>query len=427
MKIIQFLFFLFSPLLVFPQTKELRLPLNFHNGSGPFDYINFFIKWDDTSIAVKNTYVDIKGIPSNLRNVQRAIIWFNPQQYVYQNYISGKLSRKVFLEIKNEKNSIFNEIVLSKNVIKCFVNVITGINEKNEKVCIVDANNDYDFSNDTPFIPLEDSTSDGDLNKHLITVQCQRVLDGKIVNDKVPLLIVKSGNYTKYSLAQYATVTLNIGKKNYELAVSPAYFYARTWHQAQLVLLTDSLKTKKAGQDLIINNDGFITIGSNIYKFNKVDITKNLLTLQKMSNSNQYSSQVGFHAPLFKSTNLLTEKNISLVSYKGKFILIDFWGTWCHPCRQQLPELIKLNNSVDSSRFVLISIASLDSLDNLKKVIALENMTWPQIFSDKITSEYHVSAFPTNLLINPDGVIIAKDLSMDDLKQKLSRLALLVN
>ncbi len=72
-------------------------------------------------------------------------------------------------------------------------------------------------------------------------------------------------------------------------------------------------------------------------------------------------------------------------------------------------------------------MASSDYLDSLKKVISIEKMSWPQIFSDKITSDYRASAFPTNLLINPSGVVMAKNLSMDDLKQKLSSLALLVN
>ena len=422
MKFIQSLFFflILSPFL-FAQIKKL----NFHEGNGPFEYINWPIKWQDTSIAVKNTYLEMRGIPANLKNIKRGIIWFDPQQYVYQNFIGGKISKEIFSQIKNDLRNNLNEKLLSKNAIKCFVNIISGTNEKNEIVCIVDANNNYDFSDDIPFIPLDDSLPDKELNKHLIKVKCQRVLNGKIINDEVPLLIVKRGHYVLYSVAQYATVSLNFEKRKYELAVCPLYFYSRTWRQTQIVLLTDSLKTKKASADLIVNNDGFIIIGNNIYKFDGVDIAKNTMALQKMSSNNQYSSQVGFHAPIFEGENLLTGKNISLISYKGKYILIDFWGTWCQPCRQQLPELITLNNSADSSSFVLISIASADSQDNLKKVIAEENMVWPQIFSDKITGQYHVSAFPTTLLINPNGIVIAKNLSIDELKERLSGLGLL--
>lgn len=293
---------------------------------------------------------------------------------------------------------------------------------------MVDANNNNDFSDDVPFIPLDDSTSDSEIEKHLLTVNCQRVLNGKLINDRVALLIVKNHSILKFSVAQYATAILDIRNEKYKLAICPIYFHSRSWKETQMVLLIDSLKTKKAALNLIVNDDGFITIGNETYKYEGVEINKNLLTLEKVSNNNQYSSQIGYHAPLFKSTDLLTGKNLSLFSFNGgKYVLLDFWGTWCKPCREQIPSLVKLYKIVDTSRFALLSIASSDNIDSLKKVIAKENMTWPQMFSDKITSNYHVNAFPTNLLINPNGVVIAKDLTMDDLKQKLSKLALLGN
>ena len=426
MKLLLSIFFLSVSLLVLSQTKNTSLSLIFHDGYGPFEHVvNFPVKWNDNSISIKNTYPDIKGISSNLKNIKRGIIWFDPQQYIYQNYITGKISEEAFLKMRNNAKNEFDEKLVVKSTIKCFVNLISATNEKNENIYLIDANNNWNFADDTPLSPLDASMPDAELNKHLIKVKCQRILNTKIINDSVSLLIVKRGTSLLFSIAQYATATLNTGKKNYQLFVCSSYFYSRSWKEAQIVLMTDTLKAKKAGNNLIINNGEFLSIGNNIYKFGGVDISKNTLTLQKISNNREYSSQVGFHAPLFKSTNLLTNEEIALASYKGKYILVDFWGTWCKPCRQQLPDLSTLNNSVDSSRFILISIASSDVLDSLKKVIVKEKMVWPQIFSDKITEQYHISAFPTSLLINPQGVIVAKDLSMEELKEKLSKLALL--
>ncbi|MDP4282869.1 MAG: TlpA disulfide reductase family protein [Bacteroidota bacterium] len=418
------LFFLFEYIFALTQPEQIHLTLKFHAGNGPFEYALPAIKWNDTLIASKS-YPEFKNIPSDLRDIKRGRIYFNIRQYLFQNYLEGKLSKKDFEKIKNESHIKFSDFSLAKGNIKCYVNIISAKNEKGETVCMIDANNNYDFSDDNIFIPLSDSLPDQELNRHLANVVSQRFLNGKIVNETTPLLIAKDGSALGYSIAQYATASLNIEGKRYDLAVCPLYFMSGTWNNSQIVLLTDSLKTKKAGRELIVGNGGFIKIGNNIYKFNGVDISKNLLSLQKISSNNLHSSQVGFLAPLFKSKNLLTNNDISLASYKGKYVLIDFWGTWCQPCRQQLPELVKLNNSVDSSRFVLISIASSDVLDSLKKVIAKENMIWPQIFSDKITKQYHIDAFPTTLLINPNGIVIAKDLSMDDLKEKLSNLGIL--
>ena len=422
MKLIKCLFFFLVPLFAQSQKDEIRLPLTFHDGNGPFEYALPVMKWNDTSALFKKTYEQVKGIPLDLTDVKKSIIYFDFGQYYYQNFTAGNLSLEDFTRLKNNGSIKFNEKALVKNPIKCFVLVIVAINKKKEKVCIIDANNNFDFSDDEMFIPLDDNLPDEELNKNLVKVDCQRVLNEKIINNQVPLLLVKSESLFEFSIAQYATAALNIENKIYKLAVSPFYFTTRTWGQTQIVLLTDSLRTKKASQNLIVDNGGIISIDGDSYKFKGVDFTKNLLSLEKVGNKNQYSSQVGYLAPLFTGENVLNRKAISLASYRGKYIFIDFWGTWCLPCRQQLPELIKLNHLADSSQFKMISIASSDNLDSLKKFIIKENMSWHQILSDKITKQYNVGSFPTSLLIDPNGIIIAKNLSMDDLEKELSKL-----
>lgn len=424
MKILAF-FLLFIPVLASSQTKKLNLALTFHVGNGPFEYALPAVKWNDTLTDSKNNYPEFKNIPSTLKNIRRGRIYFDFTQYIYQNFLAGTINKENFIAVKNAGVK-FNEKLLSKKPIKCYINLIYATNMKNEKVCMVDANNNYDFSDDIIFVPVNANISDKELNKHLIKVECERFLNDKIVKDYVPLLIAENEGLLVFSIAQYATATLKLDKRKYKFAVCPLYFLSNTWKSAELVLLTDSLKEKKADQSLIFKNGDFVQIGENVYTFDRVDIEKNSLTFRKItSEKNKYSSQVGFYAPLFQSEDLLIGKEISLASFRGKYVFIDFWGTWCYPCRQQLPDLIKLKNSVDSSQITFISIASNERLDNFKKVIVQENMTWPQIVSDKITSQYHISVFPTSLLLNPQGIIIAKDLSMDDLKKKFEKLSLM--
>jgi thiol-disulfide isomerase/thioredoxin len=418
------LFFLFEYMSALTQPEQIYLPLKFHAGNGPFEYALPAIKWNDTLIASKG-YPEFKNIPSDLRDIKRGRIYFDIRQYLFQNYLEGKLSKKDFEKIKNESRIKFSDFSLVKRNIKCYVNIISAKNENGETVCIIDANNNYDFSDDNIFIPLNDSLPDQELNRHLSNVVSQRFLNGKIVNQTTPLLIAKDGSALGYSIAQYATASLNIEGKRYDLAVCPLYFMSGIWNNSEIVLLTDSLKRKKANQGLIYNNGDFITIGSNIYKFEGVNISKNALVLLKMSSDEQHSAQVGFYAPLFESENLLTGKPISLATLKGKFVLVNFWGTWCQPCREELPGLSAIYNSSDTSHLILISIATRDSLKNLRSVIKQENMTWPQIFSDKITAQYKVYTFPSSVLINPDGIVIAKNLSFYDWKKKLSKLSLL--
>lgn len=151
MKLIQLFFIFLMPLFLFSQTKKINIELKFHDSYGPFKRItNWPVKWDDTSIAVKNTYPNIKGIPSDYKNIKRGIIWFDPQQYIYQNYIKGKINKETFLKIKNNAANDFNEKLVVKSTVKCFVNLISATNEKNENIYLIDANNNYDFSDDSP-------------------------------------------------------------------------------------------------------------------------------------------------------------------------------------------------------------------------------------------------------------------------------------
>ena len=175
------------------QKNDFNLPLRFHDGNGPFEYESFPVKWNDTSLAFKNTYPEIKGVPGNLKDIKRGIICFDRAQYVYQNFNAGKISKADFAEINKTAGNTFKEKYLVEKAIKCYVNILSATNENNEMVCVIDTNNDFDFSDEVPFMPLDKNTPDLELNQQLKKVFCQRSLNGQVVEDTVPLLIVKRG------------------------------------------------------------------------------------------------------------------------------------------------------------------------------------------------------------------------------------------
>ncbi len=117
--------------------------------------------------------------------------------------------------------------------------------------------------------------------------------------------------------------------------------------------------------------------------------------------------------------------NITLSTFSGKYVLLDFWASWCGPCRKTTPELIDIYNQFKTKNFTIISI-SLD--ENRKKWIGAINqdkMNWVnisdlQFWKNKIAVDYNITKIPSNILLNEKGVIIAKDIWGDDLKKKLS-------
>jgi len=134
---------------------------------------------------------------------------------------------------------------------------------------------------------------------------------------------------------------------------------------------------------------------------------------------------IGAQAPEF----MLPDVNgniIKLSDYRGKYVLIDFWASWCGPCRQENPYVVKAYNKYKDKNFTILGI-SLDSeftKESWIKAITKDGLIWNQLsdlkgWESKAAQSYMVRAIPVNFLINPDGIIIAKDLREEVLDMKL--------
>ncbi len=107
-------------------------------------------------------------------------------------------------------------------------------------------------------------------------------------------------------------------------------------------------------------------------------------------------------------------RNISLEKFKGKFIFLDFWATWCAPCRVEIPNLLRLYESITQKDLIIISISLDKDVDNVRSFIKNMEMNWINIIdyqtSSKIADIYSVSSIPTNYLIDRNGNVIAKNI-----------------
>ena len=127
------------------------------------------------------------------------------------------------------------------------------------------------------------------------------------------------------------------------------------------------------------------------------------------------SLSVGYPAPLFTKTDSRGNK-ISLADYRGKWVMLDFWGTWCGPCRKSHPHLIELYRKYSPEDLVLISVAWEYDTDPQWRAVWLDaiekdGLTWTNIADNEfpaegsITGDYQISVFPTKVLIDPEGAL----------------------
>lgn len=114
-------------------------------------------------------------------------------------------------------------------------------------------------------------------------------------------------------------------------------------------------------------------------------------------------------------------------SLHGKWFLIDFWASWCSPCREQLPYLIKIYEENKNKNFEIISVSIDEKQTNWINAIKKEKIPWVNVIENKgfvgeIVKRYKVNGVPTNFLINPEGVIVFKDIDLLELEKLLKSL-----
>lgn len=119
-------------------------------------------------------------------------------------------------------------------------------------------------------------------------------------------------------------------------------------------------------------------------------------------------------------------KDVSISSFRGKYVLIDFWASWCGPCRMENPNVVKVYKTYKEKNFTILGVSLDKDKDSWKKAIAQDHLTWTQMSDLKYWNSQSVETFgfqgiPFNVLVDPSGKVIGESLRGDDLDAKLKQ------
>jgi len=157
-------------------------------------------------------------------------------------------------------------------------------------------------------------------------------------------------------------------------------------------------------------------------KYPNYDLTRQLVN--KVNATKRIA--IGAIAPGFVSTDTAGKK-VDLKDYRGKYTFVEFWASWCPPCREESPTLVRLYNEYKDKGFAILSVSIDKNTTQWKNAIRQDGYTWGNVcdlngYGGPTAALYTVTAIPNSFLLDKNGRIIAKNLRGKELESKLAKL-----
>lgn len=402
------------------KNRTESIPFTIVEGYGPFVPSFGLLGAEDKQSGWAKTYESPKGIPENWHHVIQSNIWLDPYQFVYQHFKKGNIDKGMYESLQQSWKWVPDTTQLTSTFIRCFVYAVSGRDKNGKQWVIVDTNNNLDFSDEKAFEPEQLVFGKNEFStKNLQRVHYDRFTNGEVVDADFPLVIkvFKDGNLG-YNIPQHGKCKL----ANYTISFPRNSFI---FERCGIVEVTEN---RTFENNELIEIDKYLTLGGflgNKYKNKGVDFYAQTLQLESGHNENVYSFQNGYLLEPFKSQEFVTGKEIRTDNYKGKYLYIDFWGTWCRGCVQDIPKLVDLYQTLDKTKVEFVGIAAGESSpEKLRSFLEKHKIKWPQILNtpqNDLVKQYHIDAFPTTALIDPTGKIVQTNISAKNLKEILDK------
>ena len=389
----------------------VEVPIHLVNGYGPFSPDFAILSLRKADYVADSEVQRIKGIPDaeGPYILKRIIIDYS--QFVHQE-LGDSAWNLSYEELPHLGAQV------SVDPIKCFVNVLFAKSEGGELSYLLDTDNDWDFSDEKATVPpvITPSIDLDSLSQLAPEVPFEIIVNHKKEKVLLPILIAQSSfGFPMYNIPVHFEATF----QNKTLLLSSG-FGRVTFKEGTTLYLRDPLVSSSPEK---VERGEFFKIEDQVYKNQGASYKHQVLQVEKIPEDTPlYSTQMGYLAPPFRGVEFSRGDSLHLTDYQGKFLFLDFWGTWCAGCIKDLPYLQLAFHEVDPEKIAFLGIA-LDEAEDLRRMLDKKEIPWAQIRSSEkagsIIDRYNVVNYPSNFLIDPSGKIVAKNLRGERLTDTL--------
>ena len=379
--------------------KEITVPMEVAIGKNPFGHR----VWSPR--PNQHDTIQFEGIMKDLEKVDLRSIQFQTEQKVKTknkvHFFVGEKDDQLFIKLDANNNSSFldDELMIFEKGLSD-----QEIKEKLDNLPVVNVS--YQYVENNELFDLQTSLQVDPYSKRDVVT----MVNGKVIDP------FENDIHVRFMEYDYRKGQVKINDKEYKIAMRNAqkHKYKGDTIGTKMIIVASEKQFTPTWEGYVP-----VTLGENFvidrvkYNFRQVSQFGDSIKLSFVGKeSKPVGVNVGELASNFEKT-ALDGSSFQLSDQKGKYVLMDFWGTWCQPCIASLPKLREVNASYAEKGLVTLSVAYDDDIGMVRKGVAEHQLDWINIFQarkdkDKntITNLFKVSGFPTLILIDPNGKIV---------------------